>query len=193
MKVAVVILAAGAATRMQSIKQLLPYKDSSLLGNAIQSALLSNASATICVLGANAAIIQKVIKKEAISITTNDNWAEGLGSSIAHSVNFVEKQFPEVEGILFTLADQPFVTAKYLNLILENTLDAVKICASQYQDTIGVPVLFPKKYFVDLQKLEGEQGAKKLLTIYQHQVITVSPDFINLDIDTPEDYKKLKH
>ena len=91
---------------------------------------------------------------------------------------------------LFTLADQPFVTAKYLNLILENTLDAVKICASQYQDTIGVPVLFPKKYFVDLQKLEGEQGAKKLLTIYQHQVITVSPDFINLDIDTPEDYKK---
>ncbi len=193
MKVAVVILAAGVATRMQSIKQLLPYKDSSLLGNAIQSAIESNASATICVLGANAEIIQKTIEKEAVSIIINENWASGLGSSIAHSVNFVEKYFPDIEGIVFTLADQPFVTTKYINLILDTALDSEKIYASQYPETIGVPVLFPKKYFGDLKKIEGEQGAKKLLQIYQHQVIPISPDFINMDIDTPEDYKKIKH
>lgn len=193
MKVAVVILAAGAATRMQSIKQLLPYKNSSLLGNAIQSAIESKASATICVLGANAEVIQKTIEKEAVSITINENWASGLGSSIAHSVNFGEKHFQEIEGIVFTLADQPFVSSEYINLMLDAALDTEKIYASQYPETIGVPVLFPKKYFKDLKKLEGEQGAKKLLQIYQHQVIPVSPDFINLDIDTPEDYKKIKH
>lgn len=191
MKVAIVVLAAGAATRMQRIKQLLPYKNSSLLDHAIHSAKCSNASDIICVLGANAVKIQKGIKIETISITINENWASGLGSSIVHGVNYVEKHFPEIEGILFTLADQPFVTTKYLNLILDIAVDAEKIYASYYHDTFGVPVLFPKKYFEDLKKLEGEQGAKKLLQIHQHQVIPVVPDFINLDIDTQEDYEKI--
>ncbi len=191
MKIAVVVLAAGAATRMQSIKQLLPYKNSTLLENALYNGLNSNALITICVLGSNAEIIQKNIVANSVFITINENWASGLGSSITHSVNFIESHFTDIDGILFTLADQPFVTSKYLNSIIEKASNPEKIYASQYHDTFGVPVLFPKMFFKDLKKLDGEQGAKKLLQVYQHQVIPILLDFVNIDIDTPEDYKKL--
>ncbi len=191
MKVAVVVLAAGAATRMQSIKQLLPYKQLTLLENALNTANQSQAEMTICVLGANATHIQNSVDFNSVVVTVNENWADGLGSSIAHSIHFMEQQFPTVEAVLFTLADQPFVNSDYLNTIIEKAIDPAKIYASNYQDTLGVPVLFPKKYFDDLKHLTGEQGAKKLIQFNREAVIPISTPFSNLDIDTPEDYSQL--
>ena len=57
--IAMVILAAGAATRMQAIKQLLPWKKTTLLGNAIEQGLQSNVDKVYVVLGANASKIKK--------------------------------------------------------------------------------------------------------------------------------------
>lgn len=191
MKAAVVVLAAGAATRMQSIKQLLPYKDGTLLESALVTAKKSYAQVTICVLGANATLIQNTIDFDSVFVTVNENWANGLGSSIAHSIRFMEEQFPTIEGVLFTLADQPFVSSDHLNIIIEKANDSDAIYASYYQETLGVPVLFPKKYFYDLKNLTGEQGAKKLIQLYHEQVIPIPTSFSNSDIDAPEDYSQL--
>jgi len=65
------------------------------------------------------------------------------------------------------------------------------IVASTYADTIGTPVLFDRNYFKYLQDLKGEEGAKKLLKMYNNDVATVSFPQGSIDIDTEEDYKKL--
>lgn len=189
MKTAIVVLSAGASSRMNKIKQLLPYKATTLLDNALKTASESGAAVTICVLGANAELIQECKIPEEVIVTININWAEGLGTSISHSVNFLEQHFPDIEAILFTLADQPLVSSDFLNRILD-LASSDKIVATKYEDSLGVPALFPKAYFADLENLKGNQGAKQLLNL--NRVIAIIPDFVNVDIDTEEDYSRLK-
>lgn len=191
MKTAIIILAAGAATRMQKVKQLLPYQKTTLLEHAITTAKHSLAQITICVLGAHKTIIKEKIQDTAITIN-NTEWESGMGSSVAKGVQAALALAPDVDAVVFTLADQPFVTSAFLNLLQEKAVQhPSNIIAARYQQTLGVPVLFPKKYFKDLLELTGEQGAKKLLSVYSAAVIAVIPDFENIDIDTPEDYLKL--
>ncbi|MBG7631334.1 MAG: NTP transferase domain-containing protein, partial [Bacteroidetes bacterium] len=51
--IAMLILAAGESKRMNGIKQLLPWKNTTLLGNAIEQGLNSNVNLVYVVLGAN--------------------------------------------------------------------------------------------------------------------------------------------
>jgi len=86
--IAMVILAAGAASRMQAIKQLLPWKKTTLLGNAIEQGLQSNVDKVYVVLGANASKIKKQILNYPIQIIEHKNWQLGIGSSIACAINY---------------------------------------------------------------------------------------------------------
>jgi molybdenum cofactor cytidylyltransferase len=58
-KIAIIILAAGSSSRMGKIKQLLKFKDNTLLETAIEAATASNGNAVFCVLGAHSEIIKK--------------------------------------------------------------------------------------------------------------------------------------
>jgi molybdenum cofactor cytidylyltransferase len=63
--------------------------------------------------------------------------------------------------------------------------------ACAYDNTIGVPALFDKKYFNDLLSLNGEAGARKLLQQFRDDVAIVDFPGGTADIDTPEDYQKI--
>ena len=63
MKTAILILAAGASSRMGCVKQLLPYQHTHLLGWTIEQAL-NTSTKVFCVLGANATAIEKEIPTE---------------------------------------------------------------------------------------------------------------------------------
>ena len=90
------------------------------------------------------------------------------------------------------LADQPNVTSSYLNELLEAfAKNPEKIIASQYGKSVGVPAIFPKKYFPRLMKLEGDSGAKIFLN--QPHLDVIKTELINLiDIDTVDDYENVK-
>ncbi|MGJ5641366.1 nucleotidyltransferase family protein [Formosa sp. S-31] len=192
MQTVLIVLAAGASTRMKRIKQLLPYNKVTLLEHTLNTALNTNATAVICVLGANSNLIQREVNFKTILVTTNQNWADGLGSSIAHGIQFAQQQFSNLESVLFTLADQPFVSSNHLNSIITSATNPENIYATKYEDTFGVPTLFPKFYFNDLRRLKGDQGAKVILKQNQNKIAPITPDFTNTDIDTPEDYRHLK-
>ncbi len=58
-KICTIILAAGESKRLGTPKQLIPYKNSTLLGHTIQCTLNSKSNETVVVLGANSRLIQK--------------------------------------------------------------------------------------------------------------------------------------
>ncbi|MGC6431562.1 MAG: nucleotidyltransferase family protein [Jejuia sp.] len=191
--IAIAILAAGASSRMGSPKQVLKWGNTSLLEHAITNSKKSNAKEVIVVLGANNDTISSQITTDDVSVVINKEWEKGLGRSIASAVLYVLDS-NKVEGLLIVLADQPFVTSTYLNeMILTFNLNTGKIIATAYDsDRFGVPALFDKSYFEELSRLVGDEGAKAILKKYNHQVVVLSPDFQNWDIDTKEDYKRLK-
>lgn len=186
MNIAIVILAAGSSSRMGQAKQLLPIKQTTLLGIAIEQAQNSNAKKVYCVLGKHADLIQESIKTYNIEIIHNPNYKNGLSSSIVTCIEHLQSK--SVDAILIMLADQPKVDAAYLNVLIDSFAQhPTKISASYYSGTYGVPAIFPWSYVDQLLKLEGDKGAKALLNSKKVQVIALKSDKL-IDIDTPNEY-----
>lgn len=189
-KTAILILAAGNSSRMGKTKQLLPYKNATLLEWAIEQAQKSVVKNVFCVLGANKEVIEKQLTSNIVEIIYNPNYKDGLSTSIVKGIEFLLNY--NFDSVLIMLADQPHVTSEYLNSLIEaSKKNPSNIIASNYQGSVGVPAIFPKNYFNDLLDLKGDKGAKNFLLQQNNNVIKVNSTKNLLDIDTLEDYQHL--
>lgn len=187
-----IILAAGASTRMGCPKQQLAYQGKTLLQHAIDMALHSDCSPVIVVLGAHSMVILPELAAEKVSIVENPHWEEGMASSIRAGITALQAKAPLATGVIFMVCDQPYVDTSHLNNLVRQKLDTGQgIIASYYNDTMGVPVLFDKVFFPELLALKGEEGAKKLLYQHQQEVTAVPFPMGSIDIDTLADYHSL--
>ncbi|NCU03951.1 MAG: nucleotidyltransferase family protein [Chitinophagaceae bacterium] len=188
----IIILAAGESSRLGSPKQLLSFSGSTLLQHAIEVAETSEASSVVVILGANAEVIKQQLKETTAAIVVNDAWKEGMASSIRCGLQTLVKVNPQVDAVIFMVADQPFVTAGLLNNLIDlNRKEQHSIVASEYGTTFGTPVLFVKRFFPELMELTGDVGAKSLVRKYTNEAAFVSFPQGEIDIDTAEDYNKL--
>jgi molybdenum cofactor cytidylyltransferase len=191
-RTAIVILAAGKSSRIGTPKQLLPWGETTLLGNAIEQALLIPDAEVFVVLGAYRQSIQKEISKYPLSIIVHEHWSHGVGSSIAKAVKEIES-LASYTQVLITLADQPFIGSVFLNKLLDcYKREAAEIMATTYKDIAGVPVVFSKKYFDGLKQLKADKGAKSLIHKYKDIVTYCSVSSPFEDVDTLEAYAALK-
>lgn len=191
-KTAIIILAAGNSSRLGRPKQLLKYKESTLLKNTISEALKVYNSFVIVVTGANHNEVEKQLNTEEINICFNPEWETGMSSSIVKGLNELLLLKPDSDECIFAVCDQPFVN----NLIFEHLIrhyhkSKKRIIASAYSETLGTPVLFHRKYFNELLELSGQEGAKKIIKKHQDDVYSVPFEKGDIDIDTEEDYNKL--
>lgn len=190
--IAILILAAGASSRMGRTKQLLPWENTTLLGNAIRNAKASDAGCVTIVLGANAEAIRKKSLQVGIEIIKNTEWKSGLGSSIACGAKFLSKKYPETKGILVMLADQPLIDSSYLQEMMGTfDSDGKTIISTAYKDRAGVPALFPESCFEKLATLDDDFGAKSIINGPNEKVLILDPGRKTLDVDTISDYENL--
>ncbi|WKB80956.1 nucleotidyltransferase family protein [Cellulophaga lytica] len=194
MKIANLILAAGSSTRMQQTKQVLPYKDTTLLGNAVQQAESTALLDVYVVLGANAAEIKKEINVKEKQVFNNLNWKKGLGSSIAHGIVELQKLNEEYNAVLISLADQPLIDSAYLTKMVSLFSTSVStIVATNYGDRVGVPAIFDSEYFAELRQLNEDFGAKEILIKHASEIVMVEPNGKEIDVDTQQDYNSIAH
>ena len=187
MKTAILILAAGSSTRMGEPKQLLPFKNTTLLGNTIEQAKNSKADSVFCVLGANEKAIKKSIEHFNIETIFNPEYKSGLSTSISIGINYLQNNY---DAILIMLADQPKVNSNYLNELLTlSNKNPKKIITTSYKKEVGVPTIFPKNFYINLMELKGDSGAKKILQNNISNLITIKRITPFIDIDTKEQYK----
>jgi molybdenum cofactor cytidylyltransferase len=190
---AIIILAAGASSRLGTPKQLLRYKGKSLLQNIVSTALGTRLRPVIVVVGANAPEIISELTGENVHIINNHEWPEGIASSIRCGVRSLEKTDPVSDGTIIMVCDQPHITAGLLNNLLNVQKETGKaIAASTYNDIEGTPALFHKSKFPELLLLKGDKGAGKMLQQQIFPVVTVPFPEGAIDIDTKEDYENLR-
>lgn len=192
MSTAILLLAAGASSRMGQPKMFLDYKGKSLLQHAVQAATATSPHCFV-VAGALAWEIAIELRDDPVRVVHHTGWEAGIGSSIAIGVTSILKSKLTPQNILITVCDQPFIDQALLQQLIDKKEQTGKgIIACAYEDTLGTPVLFDQAYFQALQAFTGQQGAKKILQEYPDAVETVP--FANgaFDIDTPEDYTRLQ-
>lgn len=190
--IGVILLAAGDSSRLGSPKQLLLHDGKTLLQNSVQAANASMAYPSVIVLGANADTIKKEFDGLDTQIVVNDDWQEGMASSIRCGIQALLEISPSAEGAILMVCDQPYVNASLLNNLIGVYQDnSHPIVACSYADTFGPPALFPKRIFPELLELKGDVGAKNILHQHSREVELILFPEGTLDIDTIEDYKKI--
>ncbi len=189
MRLAILILAAGKASRMGAVKQLLKVNGTSLLENAISNSKKLKKSTVICVLGAHATEIKKTIDLKSIAFTINKDYTKGISSSIIAGIKYIQKQEIQFDGLFVQLADQPAIElAYYREMIALFSKEKTKIIAANYGKKYGVPAIFPKAFINDLLKITGDKGAKEFLQKNKKEIVSPEVTVNLLDIDTREEY-----
>ncbi|MFH7000847.1 nucleotidyltransferase family protein [Flavobacterium bizetiae] len=188
----IVVLTAGSSSRLGQPKQLLLYKNTSLLKNTISQASQVENTTIIVVTGSNHELIEKEISNPEIKTSYNPDWELGMSSSITKGLKESLRLYPDIQKIIFTVCDQPFITnIVFENLINEHQKTEKGIIASAYSGTLGTPVLFHKKYFNELLELKGQEGAKKIINKFLDDTTAIPFENGEIDIDTMEDYNRL--
>lgn len=184
-----VILAAGASRRLGSPKQLLEWRGRTLLGNTIENARSLLNERVIVVLGSQAETIQEKVDLSGVVAVVNPDWQTGIASSIRAGIDSLPVN---ADGVLMLLSDQPLVGYRAMqNLLTQWRIEPSCIAVSQYQDTVGVPALFPSAFFGALRSLRGDRGAKSLLLQFEDKLQKIPLPEAELDIDTREDFDHL--
>ncbi len=191
-KTGIIILAAGSSSRLGRPKQLLHYQGRSFIQHITAEALKSNLNPVFVITGANAEKVSVDLQHEEASIVYNARWQEGMASGIITGIENVLSLHKDIEAMIISVCDQPFLSAALFEQMVETRASSGKgIVASRYAGTTGTPVLFARNYFEYLLQLKGEEGAKKLLKMYGEDVATVPFPEGNIDIDSEDDYANL--
>ena len=189
MRLGAIVLAAGAATRMGCVKQLLPYCGTTLVEYAIRQAQEAGFHPIVAVVGAQAHAVEEAVLRSSADCVLNANWESGMGSSIVSGVTRLLAIAPATDAIAVLLADQPYVCARHL-LEMRRVFNsaASPVLASKYAGTVGVPAIFGSSFFANLRNLAPGSGARGLLRQGGTAVQLYEFPEAAMDVDTPEDF-----
>ena len=187
---ALLLLAAGASTRMGQPKQLLPYHGRTLLRHAAQTAAATGCNPLVLVTGALHEALAAEVTDLPFQVIHNPDWQSGMASSIQAGLAAVAAAQPA--AYLIMLSDQPLVTPELLlQMMALQQQSQAPIVAAAYGDTLGVPAVFDQAMLPALHRLRGAQGANRLIAALGAAVGRVPFPEGLLDVDTPAQYASL--
>lgn len=189
--VALVLLAAGGASRMGTAKQLLDVGGEPMVRRAARAALASRCRPVVVVVGASAGPVRAAVDGLDVEVVVHDGWTRGIGSSIRAGVARALDANPR--AVVIALADQPLVGAATFDELVgrfdEGDVDAV---ACRYEGTVGAPALFASGLAVRLLSVADDEGCKSILTGIGREApssLAVVPCAqAASDVDTPRDW-----
>ena len=192
-----VILAAGDSTRMGFPKQLAEIKDKPLLELVIEK-VNSNFELSTVVLGYENELIQEKINFYNSNILINENWEEGIVSSIRTALFFYQEQ-KQIENLIFFLGDQPEGKDDVIFKLLNYESNNSKILIPQYRYKLGFPILIPRQFWSKFELLtqndtdEFQISAYKDFNLIDYLISSeVKIEKINFNFLGPTDYDEEK-
>lgn len=189
--ISIILLAAGESSRLGTPKQLLMYKDKPMLQHSINMTRTLGLE-TVLVLGAYSDQILGQVDTYDIKVVQNENWHEGLASSVRSGLEGALMANPDMEAVILMLCDQPLLTVDVIQKMIDKYLDSgLPIVHCDYGEATGPPTLFHQSMFPYLLQLQGHEGAKKVVKTHQDKVALVDFPDGKWDIDTMEDYQHL--
>jgi molybdenum cofactor cytidylyltransferase len=185
----ILVLAAGASTRLGQPKQLVKLAGRPALHIVVSNAVAVAGHAVTVVVGAQAREMTHLLAHSPASVIVNRHWEEGMGSSLRFGVASLP---PACQAVMVLLGDQVAVTADDLKRLVSAWKgEESMIAASVYDQRVGVPAIFPRVCFSELSELRGDQGARKILERNSYRLVRVPMSNASIDLDTPEDLAAL--
>ncbi len=114
--------------------------------------------------------------------------AKGMAHSLSNAITSVK----DWDAATIFLVDMPYLKLETIKLLLEKyteSVDMEPIVIPTKDGEQGHPVMFHNRYFKDIEKLEGDKGARPVMQANTGKIIEVPVDDEGTmrDIDTHED------
>ena len=180
---AAVILAAGSSSRMGFPKQLAEVKDKPLLQSIIDKVNINFENSSV-VLGSENEIISEKINFKNSNILINENWSEGITSSIRTALFFYQNQ-KEINDLIFFLGDQPEVEGEVIHALKKDDHEGNKVLVPQYRYKLGFPILIPRMFWPKLELITEDDEIDEEKSVFQDF------DLVDFFISSEIEIKKL--
>jgi molybdenum cofactor cytidylyltransferase len=176
---------------MGTVKQLLAFGQTTVLGEVIENAAGSMLDEIILVLGHAAEQIRETAKRDGVRVVTNEDHGRGQSTSLRAGLTHVSE---DSDAVMFILGDQPLVGPGVMNALIDGYYRTrAAIVLPTYRAERGNPVVVDRSLFPRIECLEGDMGARALFEEYREAIVEVEvpDDSIHMDMDTWEDYERL--
>ncbi|MHB0987768.1 MAG: nucleotidyltransferase family protein [Bellilinea sp.] len=192
-KVAAIVLAAGASRRMRQAKMTLAYKGSTVLGTVLTTLHSAGIDPLIVVIGGAKDGVEMALSELPFGVIRAYN-PEYEHTEMLDSLQIGMQRLPdETDAFLIVLGDQPQIQGEVVQTILqEYTKTGNSLIIPSYRMRRGHPWLVGSAYRAGLRDLQPGQTMRDFIQQYQDQIhyLVVDTPSILEDMDTPEDYQR---
>jgi len=185
-----VVLAAGCSRRMGVQKLLLPFDGKTVIAHVVDQLVTSCIDRVYVIVGYKGKRIGQELSDQPVSIVHNSNYKSGMLSSVRCGLGAIPQQ---CQAVLVALGDQPSITAKLIDQMLQSFTDVEKrILVPVHHGKRGHPILFSVRYRDEILTHYDNVGLRGLLYAHRDDVfeLTVSTSAVLSDMDYPEDYRR---
>jgi molybdenum cofactor cytidylyltransferase len=193
-RIAAIVLAAGRSTRMGGPNKLLAeIGGRPLVRIAVEQALASRARPVIAVTGHQRDKVEAALAGLDIKLVHNPDFAEGLSTSVKAGLAAVPD---EADGAIVCLGDMPQVTAGLIDKLTAG-FDPEKgalVVVPVIDGKRGNPVVWARRFFPELMAIDGDIGARQVISRYPEAVteVALTDTAALVDVDTPDALDRVK-
>ena len=187
-----VVLGAGKSSRFGTPKQLLPFGNTNLLGQAVRNANASVLNRVVVVLGRASETLRATVDFGRAEVVENTAYGTGCASSLLAGLDAAGDG---CDAIALLLGDQPGVTAEFIDHVIatwqRNRPWSAVTAYNLYPDSLdlGHPFVFAREAFGELRALHGDKAVWRLVEAHPERVSrVVIAASLPPDVDGPEDY-----
>ncbi|MFR9731527.1 NTP transferase domain-containing protein [Saccharopolyspora sp. MS10] len=187
MRVAGVVLAAGAGRRFGMPKALVEYRGSLLVDRAARVLAEGGCDPVLVVLGAAEAQVRAEAELRGVRAVSNPDWSTGMGSSFRTALTALDDEPADVAAAVVLPVDMPGVTAEAVRRVVARAAPDA-LAAASLAGRRSHPVLLGRAHWRGAaSRAVGDAGARGYLR--DRAVTLVRCDGISegFDIDRPAD------
>jgi xanthine dehydrogenase accessory factor len=184
--ISAILLAAGKSTRFPGNKLLVPLRGRPLIQHTLEALTAWPFDELLVVLGHQAHVIRPLIEKYPCRTVLNPNYETGMAGSIGTGLKALHHHS---EGALICLGDMPLLRSAALSRLCRVfQADPKRIVAPLAAGRQANPVIIPRCYWPEIERLQGDVGCKAILERHRQQVTFVPLPLLGVlqDADTPE-------
>jgi molybdenum cofactor cytidylyltransferase len=193
------VLAAGQSRRMGRPKQLLPYRDGTIIEAILAAVLESSIDGMVVV--ANPAVEEflRGYLPDRCFVAINDDPESEMLASVKIGLETIRKELSPAaaDGVMVLLGDQPQMTGGTITTCAEAfrlPRRAPGVLVATYKKRRGHPTIFSMEL---LEEIEEWPAGRKLSDLLEENAdmvreLPITGQAMPIDVDAPEDYDKLR-
>lgn len=163
-KIGCVLLAAGSGTRFGGDKLLYELDGVSMAERACRlHASIPYAARTLVMRPGDERLLA-LAARYGFTASVNPHAERGIGTSAAIGASVMQASGCPLDGVLFAVCDQPYLTAASVKRLIETfERDAYRIVAPAFRGSRGNPVLFPASLLPAFCELSNDVGGGAII------------------------------